>query len=369
MPQPRLEPDDPSDDDRRWQAVAARDAASDGLFRYAVTTTGVYCRPSCPSRRPRRDNVRFFSSPAAAEAAGFRACKRCRPAGSTAAAPPDLLVAAACRAIEDAEAPPSLATLARDAGLSPFHFHRRFKAALGVTPKAYAAAVRRRRLRAALDRRGSVTAAILDAGYGASSRFYAEADAALGMTPRSFRSGGAGAEIRFATGRSSLGTVLVAETRQGIAAILLGHAPQPLLDDLRRRFPKATLVAGDTGFAHRVASIVALVEDPRRGLDLPLDIRGTAFQQRVWEALRRIPAGTTATYADIARAIGRPKAVRAVAAACAANPLAVAVPCHRVVRGDGALAGYRWGIARKRALIAREAASTPPSRRRQKSEP
>ena len=298
----------------------------------------------------------FFASPEAAERAGFRACKRCRP---DRAVEPDrhvALVRRACETIAAAEAPPSIAELAAEASLSPFHFHRVFKKVTGVTPKAYAAERRARRAAEGLRTAGTVTEAIYDAGFNASSRFYEQAAARLGMTPAAARRGGEGAEIRFAVGQASLGAVLVAATDKGVAAIMLGDDPEALVRALQDKFPRAKLLGGDAGFERTVAQVVGLVEAPGQRFDLPLDIRGTAFQQQVWQALRAIPAGRTASYSEIAKAIGRPGAVRAVAQACAGNPLAVAIPCHRVVRTNGDLSGYRWGVARKRALIEREAA-------------
>jgi AraC family transcriptional regulator of adaptative response/methylated-DNA-[protein]-cysteine methyltransferase len=266
----------------------------------------------------------------------------------------------ACRAIHAAERPPTLAALAADAGLSPSHFQRLFKARTGVSPREYAAARRDERARAALATSATVTDAIYDAGFGSSGRFYEAATPMLGMTPTAFRAGGTGTTIRFALGACGLGLVLVASTDKGVCAILLGDDRAALANDLHDRFPRAKLVAGGAAFEATVAAVVAVVETPGRGLDLelPLDIRGTAFQRRVWQALRKIPPGTTTTYADVARALGAPRATRAVAAACAANPLAVVVPCHRVVRRDGDLAGYRWGLARKRALLASEASKS-----------
>lgn len=264
-------------------------------------------------------------------------------------------VTRACRRLESADRAPALAVLAHEAGLSAYYFHRVFKAATGLTPAAYAAAHRAHRVRDALARGGRVTDAIYDAGYGSSGRFYGQSRAVLGMTPSAYRAGGADILIQYAHGACSLGRVLVAASARGVCAILLGDADKALTRDLQRRFPRAQLAPGDAGFARVVASVVRVVETPARGLDLPLDVRGTAFQQRVWQALQRIPAGSTATYTDVARRIGSPKAIRAVASACAANTLAVAIPCHRVVRSDGGLAGYRWGIARKRALLKREA--------------
>ena len=268
------------------------------------------------------------------------------------------LVAQACRRIEAAEQPPSLDDLALQAGLSPFHFHRVFKAATGLTPKAYADAHRANAVRASLARGGtSVTEAIFDAGFNANSRFYEHADAMLGMKPTQYRAGGVDARIEFAIGESSLGAILVARSQRGVCAISLGDDADALLRELQDRFPRAELIGGDPSFEALVAQVVGLIEQPNLGIDLPLDVRGTAFQQRVWQALRQIPAGETASYAQIAQRIGSPKSVRAVAHACASNTLAVAIPCHRVVRSDGSLAGYRWGVERKRALLDREAAA------------
>lgn len=362
---PRTDPAAPppfSSDQDRLAAVRRRDRAADGAFVYAVRTTGVYCRPSCAARPARRENIAFHADGAAAEAAGFRPCLRCRPSEPPRAERHAELVVRACRTIEGAETPPTLAALAAAAGLSAFHFHRLFRAVTGVTPKAYAAAHRARRMEAGLGRSATVTAAIYEAGYNTPSRFYDTAPLRLGMTPSAYRGGGAGAAIRFAVGECSLGSILVAATERGVCAILLGDDPGALLRDLQDRFPRAALQGGDAGFEATVAAAVGLVEAPNRALALPLDIGGTAFQQRVWDALRAIPPGETVSYTAVAAAIGRPAAVRAVAQACAANPIAVAIPCHRVVRSDGALSGYRWGIARKRALLDRESASAPASR-------
>jgi AraC family transcriptional regulator of adaptative response/methylated-DNA-[protein]-cysteine methyltransferase len=339
----------------QWAAVLRRDRAADNHFFYSVSTTGVYCRPSCPSRRARRDHVRFHATPADAEHAGFRPCKRCRPQQPALAEHRAMAVARACRLIERADELPSLDSLAAAAGMSRFHFHRVFKTVTGLTPRAYAAARRANRVRAELIRRPTVTEAIYEAGYNSNGRFYAAAPGVLGMTPSRFRAGGAGESIQFALGECSLGAVLVAATHKGVCAITLGDDPDALLCDLQDRFPKARLLGGDAKFEQLVARVIGLVELPTVGVDLPLDVRGTAFQQRVWQALRRIPAGSTASYADIARRLHLPRAVRAVAQACAANPVAVAIPCHRVVRKDGNLSGYRWGVDRKRALLAREA--------------
>jgi AraC family transcriptional regulator of adaptative response/methylated-DNA-[protein]-cysteine methyltransferase len=342
--------------DLRWAKILSRDPAADGLFVYSVRTTGIYCRPSCAARRPNPENVRFHDTVADAEAAGFRPCLRCAPGRPSRARQQADLIADACRAIETAETPPALAVLAKGAGLSPHHFHRVFKAITGLTPRDYAASHRAVRIRRGLIDAARVTDAIYDAGFGAPSRFYDRADAILGMTPTQYRHGGKSAAIRFAIGECSLGSILVAASDIGICAISFGDDPDALLHDLQDRFPKAALIGADPGFEAIIATVVGFVEAPRLGLDLPLDIRGTAFQQRVWRALAALPPGATARYADIARAIGAPAAVRAVANACGANALAVAIPCHRVVRTDGALSGYRWGIDRKGALLRREAA-------------
>lgn len=347
--------------DPRWGAVRARDASADGAFVYSVATTGVYCRPSCASRLARPENVAFHASPAAAERAGFRPCKRCRPGEAPLATRRASVVTELCRLIETSEVTPTLEVLARHAKASEFHVHRVFKAATGLTPRAYAAAHRAGRVRSALRGRedGTVTEAMYRAGYASSGRFYEESNAVLGMTPARFRAGGPGEEIRFAVGECSLGAILVARAARGVCAILLGDEPEELVHDLERRFPQARLVGGDAAFEALVARVVGLVERPELGDRLPLDIRGTAFQRRVWEALRAIRPGETVTYAELARRIGAPAAARAVGHACAANPLAVAIPCHRVVRTDGGLSGYRWGVERKRALLAREARPQP----------
>jgi AraC family transcriptional regulator of adaptative response/methylated-DNA-[protein]-cysteine methyltransferase len=341
--------------DPRWAAVVARDARADGDFVYAVRTTGVYCRPSCGSRAARPENVEFHATSAQAERAGFRACKRCRPSDPARGTVQSALIAELCRYIESADQPPTLDMLARRAGVSAYHLHRLFKAVTGVTPRQYADAHRARRVRNELAARRTVTDAIYGAGFNSSGRFYGQSAALLGMTPTRFRAGGADTTIRFAVGECSLGSILVAVSEQGVCAILLGDDPEILVRDLQDRFPRARLIGGDAEFEDLVARVIGLVEAPALGLDLPLDVRGTAFQRRVWQALREIPAGQTASYSEVARRIGAPSSVRAVAHAVASNPLAVAIPCHRVVRTDGALAGYRWGIDRKRTLLEREA--------------
>ena len=343
--------------DPRWQQIVARDRAAEGRFWYSVVTTGVYCRPSCPSRTPNPKNVNLHGSLEAARATGFRPCKRCNPDGPSQSDVNLTLVAMACRIIEQREEPPSLADLAGAVGLSPAYLHRMFKAATGLTPKGYAVAHQSSRVREQLAQGQSVTEAIYDAGFSSSGRFYEKARGMLGMTPSRYRAGGLNEEIRFAVGQSSLGTIVVASSAEGVVAILIGDDPEQLVQDLQDRFPKAELIGGDGDYERTVARVVGLIEAPNVGLDLPLDVRGTAFQQRVWQALREIPPGKTATYEEVARAIGAPKAARAVGEACAANRLAVAIPCHRVVRNDGALSGYAWGVERKRALLDREAVS------------
>jgi AraC family transcriptional regulator, regulatory protein of adaptative response / methylated-DNA-[protein]-cysteine methyltransferase len=344
-----------TESDPRWADVVARNANAEGQFFYSVASTGVYCRPSCAARLPRPENVDFHLSREAAEAAGFRACQRCKPDQPPRAELHAAIVTEACRLIEEADSLPDLETLAEHAGMSRFYFHRVFRQATGLTPRAYAAAHQANRVRSELDRSNTVTQAIFDAGYQSNGRFYEKSNAVLGMTPRDYRAGGTGAQIRFAIGECSLGSILVAKSELGICAILLGDDPDLLARDLQDRFPRADLIGGDGEFEQLVARVVGFVEAPAIGLDLPLDVRGTAFQQRVWQALRDIPAGETASYSAVAAKIGSPGAVRAVAQACGANALAVAIPCHRVVRSDGSVSGYRWGVERKRTLLEREA--------------
>ena len=341
--------------DPRWGALAARSVAADGSFFYSVRTTGVYCRPSCGARLPRPENVRFHATRDEAERAGFRPCKRCRPDRPSLAEQHAATVTEICRLIETSSRVPALEALAARAGMSPFHFHRVFKGVTGLTPRAYAAAHRGERVRRELGKAPTVTAAIYDSGYSSNGRFYGESGQMLGMTPTEYRAGGARAEIRFAVGECSLGSILVARSDRGVCAIFLGDDPDALTRELQDRFPRATLIGADPAFEDVLAKVVGLIEAPGTGVDLPLDVRGTAFQQRVWRALREIPAGSTASYREIASRIGAPRAVRAVAHACAVNPVAVAIPCHRVVRSDGGLAGYRWGVERKRELLEREA--------------
>jgi AraC family transcriptional regulator of adaptative response/methylated-DNA-[protein]-cysteine methyltransferase len=343
-------------DDPRWMQVVARDRSADGQFWYSVATTGIYCRPSCPSRAANPKNVQLHDTLKDAKATGFRPCKRCNPDGPSIDEETGKLVAKACRLIESSNERLSLEALASAVGRSPSHFHRQFKLISGLTPKEYADAHRANRIREGLMKNTSVTEAIYDAGFNSSGRFYEKSNELLGMTPTQYRAGGANEEILFAVGQSILGAILVASSKKGIAAILLGDDPEKLVRQLQDRFPKAKLIGAEKDYEALVARVVGFIEAPgKSGLGLPLDIRGTAFQQRVWRALRQIPAGETVTYTDIAKKIGSPKSVRAVAGACAANNIAVAIPCHRVVRTDGSLSGYAWGVERKRALIAKEA--------------
>ena len=338
-------------DAERWRAVLARSADADGRFFYAVRTTGVYCRPTCPSRRPRRENVEFFTTTALAEAGGFRACRRCTPTNGHGPVSAAERVRRACRLIDDAEDKPDLRAIAEAAGLSPFHFHRLFKRLVGVTPREYVAARHAGRLRESLQRGTSVTEAIYDAGFSSSSRVYETANEALGMTPGAYRAGAPGLTITYAITRCSLGTLLVAATPRGVCTIELGDSPEALRRRLAQRFAKAAVVQDDRAVKHCVEAITRYLDAPAQNIDLPLDIRGTVFQRRVWDALRRIPRGETRTYSDIAREIGAPDAVRAVGSACGANPVALVVPCHRAVRTDGGLGGYAWGLPVKERLL------------------
>lgn len=341
-------------DQQKWRALQSRDPRAEGCFVYAVRTTGIYCRPTCSARLARRENVQFHSDCEEAERAGYRACKRCLPNRKLTGRRSVAAIIAACRLIETSEEMPTLERLAHRAGMSRFHFHRLFKQTTGVTPKAYAAAHQTRRVREELAQASTVTDAIYDAGYNSSSRFYEKSAKVLGMTPTEFRAGGSGQTIEFAVGTCSLGAILVAASSKGVCAIILGDDPETLVRDIQDRFPNALLRAGDTRFEQWMAKVIGFVEEPRQGLDLPLDIRGTAFQQRVWQVLNKIPVGSTLSYAQVAAEIGQPNAARAVARACASNSLALAIPCHRVVRTDGGLSGYRWGIERKSALLNRE---------------
>jgi AraC family transcriptional regulator of adaptative response/methylated-DNA-[protein]-cysteine methyltransferase len=343
-------------DQERWEALIQREKDADDVFVYSVKTTGVYCRPSCPARLALRKNVAFHPTPRDAERAGFRPCQRCKPNAPPAHAEQAAIVAEACRLIVDAEEPLSLEALAGAVGMSPWHFHRVFKSMTGLTPKSYATAHRATRMREELSRRGTVTSAIYNSGFNSNGRFYAETNKRLGMKPAEFKAGGDGATIRFAVGECSLGSILVAASDLGICSIAMGNDPNLLLRELQDRFPNAKLIGGDRQFEQTVARVVAYVENPSAVLELPLHVQGTAFQQRVWKALCEIPRGTICTYSELARKLGQPSATRAVAAACAANTLAVAIPCHRVVRTDGSLSGYRWGVERKEKLLRVESA-------------
>jgi AraC family transcriptional regulator of adaptative response/methylated-DNA-[protein]-cysteine methyltransferase len=344
--------------DARWAKIIARDRSSDGQFVFGVRTTGVYCRPSCPARTAKPENVEIFDTSEAARAGGYRSCKRCYPDGQSRDVENAALIEKTCRLIEASETTPKLETLAAEVEMSPGYFHRVFKAATGLTPADYAKAMRARRVRSELVTSNSVTEAVYGAGYNSSGRFYETAGKVLGMTPKSFRAGGAGEELHFAVGESSLGPILVATSAKGIAAILMGDDPNKLVEDLQDSFPNATLVGADADFESLIAKVVGHIESPTGRFDLPLDVRGTAFQQRVWKALAGIPTGKTASYSEIARKLGEPQATRAVAGACAANKIAVAIPCHRVVRSDGGLSGYRWGVERKTKLLDREKSFT-----------
>jgi AraC family transcriptional regulator of adaptative response/methylated-DNA-[protein]-cysteine methyltransferase len=339
--------------DPRWRAIVERDRRADGAFVYAVKTTGIYCRPSCPSRKPHMKNVEVFETGDAAERRGYRACKRCRPRAD---APTDRrgAVAELCRFVDASEALPTARALAARAGWSPSHLSRVFREVTGMSPKDYIRERRAERVRAELSTDKSITRAMYDAGYQSSGRFYADAADSLGMSPRAYQNRGAGEQIRFAVGSTTLGEVVVAATDKGVCAVALGDDPDALVRDLEDRFSGADLRPGGGSFDHWVARIVGLIERPSTALELPLDVRGTSFQRRVWAALRAIPCGAVVSYSEIAAAIGAPSSSRAVARACGANPVAVAIPCHRVVRKDGSISGYRWGVERKRRLLARE---------------
>jgi AraC family transcriptional regulator of adaptative response/methylated-DNA-[protein]-cysteine methyltransferase len=339
--------------DDRWARISIRDRSADGCFVYAVTSTGVFCRPSCPSRRPRRDRVRFFDSSDAAQQAGFRACLRCRPLEG-ASDPWVARIARACQDIARAATPPPLATLARGAGSSPYHFLRHFKRIVGVTPRAFADARRVEEVKRHLRTEGSVTSAMYEAGYESSSRFYEGAASRLAMTPSAYRAGGAGETIRYATAASGIGRVLIAATDRGVCRVALGDDDGALLVLLREEYPKAQLEKGPAALRATLVQVTEHLAGTRPRLDLPLDVRATAFQRQVWEALKAIPRGETRTYGEVAQAIGRPSASRAVARACASNPVALVVPCHRVVPAAGGTGGYRWGRERKQRLLARE---------------
>lgn len=340
-------------DDDRWQSVVDRDVAADGQFVFAVRTTGIFCRPSCRAKHALRKNVSFFADARQALAAGFRPCKRCQPDKDSAQQHRLEKIAHACQLLQQ-ESPLTLDELAQQVAMSPYHLHRLFKATTGMTPKAWQQSWRARRLRDALAKGVPVTQAILNAGFPDSSSYYRKADQTLGMTAKQFRKGGDNVSVRYTLADCSLGRCLVAESERGICAILLGDDDATLVADLHELFPAAQDMPADTDFQQRVREVIAAINARDAPLSLPLDIRGTAFQQQVWQALRAIPCGETMSYQQLASAIGKPKAVRAVASACGANKLAIVIPCHRVIRGDGALSGYRWGIARKALLLQRE---------------
>ena len=345
-------------EDPRWALVESRDAGADGSFVYTVLTTGIYCRPSCPSRQARPENVAFYDSPKAAEKAGYRACKRCKPNELSVDQQQAAIVARLCRALEAPDDLPDSRRLAELSGWSLYHMQRTFKKITGLTPKAYAAAFRAKQLRAMLKPGTSITRTAHNAGYSHNSQFYQQSAKVLGMKPKHYRAGGTDAEIYFALAQCSLGAILVAQSQIGICAISIADDPESLINDIQQRFPNAQLIGADTAFEQTVAQVINLVEQPGSNHNLPLDIQGTAFQRRVWEVLQHIPPGTTLSYAEVAERIGSPKAARAVAQACAANTLAVAVPCHRVVRNDGSICGYRWGVERKKSLLEREKAGS-----------
>lgn len=341
-------------EDPRWSRVLARDAGADGVFVFAVKSTGVFCQPSCASRHTRYDNVEFFATVDEASQAGYRACMRCKPELPPLPQRRAAIVVELCRYIEASEVTPTLFELAEQIGMSESHTRRLFREVTGLSPKQYANSQLRARMQRELSAGATVTDAIFAAGFQSSSRFYEKSSEVLGMSASEYRSGAKDQEIRFAVGECSLGSILVAATARGVCAVLFGDEPDELIGDLENRFAKAKLLGADADFEATVAQVIAVVESPGLLSTLPLDLRGTAFQQRVWQALQKIEPGETATYSDIADAIGSPKSARAVAGACAANHLAVLVPCHRVVRKGGDLSGYRWGVERKRTLLDRE---------------
>jgi len=354
---PRYSADMHSELQNKWQQVLARDARQDGRFVFAVRTTGIFCRPSCPSRRPRRDSVEFFAGPREAERAGYRACLRCKPTQISEQAQ---YVLRARQLLDNAEGVVTLAQLSKRVGLSPFHLQRLFKRATGLSPREYQSARRMQHMKAGLRKGDDVTTALYEAGFGSPSRLYENANQQLGMTPGTYRRGGEGMTITFSITASPLGRMLVGATERGLCAVRFGESTTELERGLREEFHSAELHRDDTGLSRYVESLVASLGGQSTAIDLPLDIRATAFQIRVWERLRHIPRGQTRSYREIASEIGEPKAVRAVARACATNPVALALPCHRVVRSDGDLAGYRWGMERKKKLLEAERQSSNP---------
>jgi AraC family transcriptional regulator of adaptative response/methylated-DNA-[protein]-cysteine methyltransferase len=343
------------DVDACWQAVLAKDGGQDGAFVYAVRSTGVFCRPCCPSRRPRRKNVIFFDSPSAAEQAGFRPCRRCRPLDVEGARSRETLITRVCQHIERAEEVPTLAQLGRKFGMSPFHLQRTFKSVLGLTPREYADACRMQAFREAVRQGGTVTDALYAAGYGSARGLYQRSNAQLGMTPAEYRNGGRGAFIRYTSLDSPVGRMLIAATNKGVCSIQFGESERGLMENLRREFPNSTIRRGEVVLRRWVRALLQRMHGTVKR-DLPLDIQATAFQRRVWQHLQTISYGSTQSYGEVARAIGSPSATRAVARACATNPVAVAIPCHRVVHSNGDLGGYRWGIERKKKLLELEQA-------------
>ena len=347
-----------SDEPARWTAVLDRDRRADGRFVYGVQSTGIYCRPSCPSRRPRRDRVRFFDAPEAARAAGFRACKRCGP--DTIAPPVDPWIdkiRRACVYLSNVDGHPSLATLAARLGGSPYHLQRNFKRLVGVSPREYAEAIRLRKVKGRLRQAGDITGAMLEAGYGSSSRFYERAVPKLGMAPSAYRRGGAGMSITYTVvdaPNAALGRLLIAATPRGVCAVTMGASDTDLVRALSREYPAAAITVDAGALGQWTTAILAHLSGRAPRLDLPLDVQATAFQWQVWQALAAIPYGETRTYSQVASSIGKPSAVRAVARACATNPVALAIPCHRVVPAAGGHGGYRWGVSRKKALLKAE---------------
>lgn len=347
------------DEETRWRAVEGRDASFNGIIFYGVRSTGIYCKPSCPSRRPRREQVVFFDTPAEAESASYRPCRRCRPRAADECDAQVEMVEKACRLIEAAtEGLPSLAELGAALGVSRYYLQRTFKKIVGVSPRQYGVAHRVNQFKAGIKRGDTVIDAMYEAGYGSSSRLYEQADAELGMTPASYSRGGAGARISYTVAACDLGRVLVAATERGLCAVRLGDSNEELEAVLRAEFPEADIGKDEATLAGYVETILRHLDGRQTTLDLPLDVRATAFQRRVWEELRRIPYGSTRSYGEVAEAIGQPSATRAVARACATNPVAVVTPCHRVLRGDGSLSGYRWGVGRKQKLLSRERTTT-----------
>ncbi len=345
----------PDDTTVKWQAVLSKDSSYDGQFVFAVSSTGIYCRPSCPSRRARRENVSFFQLPEAAERAGFRACLRCRPKETRVVDNHVDMAQRVCKVIEESDGEPmTLAKLSQEVGVSPFHLQRTFKGVMGITPSQFAEECRIRKFRKSVRTGGAITQAIYDAGYGSSSRLYEGAASQLGMTPATYGKGGKGAVINYAVVECHLGHLLVAATSKGVCSVKLGDTPEQLANDLANEFPSATISRNQQSLNPSVRSVVNYLSHKTPHIDLPLDIQATAFQRQVWEQLRAIPYGETYSYTQVAKAIGQEKAVRAVARACATNPVALIIPCHRVIREDSSLGGYRWGLDRKKQLLKAE---------------